>query len=151
LAEKGNAFRTNATTLGRKWQPVFEETGVFDFTKLNLPGSAENAEAYLSFWIYSPRALEDLLLEPNLPQVNFEVTQNDTVQVWLNKELIIAKRYSASSAHGATVVEGLKLRAGWNHFLVELAHASGRWEFSGRFTSSQPGFLAQLDSSLEKP
>lgn len=133
---------------GREWQPFFREGGVFDLTRLNLSGSSENAAVYLSFWVSCPRSLEDLLSEPNLPQVNLEITKKGGVQVWLNDE---QQTLTNLGAQGAVVVAGLKLRAEWNHFLVRLVHNEERWQFSARFTASQPEFLAELDSALEKP
>ena len=132
---------------GKQWRPIFEESGVFDLTKLNLPGSPQKAEAYLSFWMHSPRSLEDLLLEPNLPQVDFHLTQGDAVQAWLNDQKILDKQ----GGDTLTIVSALKLRTGWNHFLMKLTHTNDRWEFAAHLTASQPDFLTQLDSSLEMP
>jgi hypothetical protein len=67
--------------------------------------------------------------------------------VWLNEQPVLDE----PGADGAAVAKALKLKAGWNHFLVKLARTSDRWEFKANFASSQPAFLSQLDSALEKP
>jgi Glycosyl hydrolases family 2, sugar binding domain/Glycosyl hydrolases family 2/Glycosyl hydrolases family 2, TIM barrel domain len=144
---QGNAFRTDSTMDGKKWQPVFRETGVFDITKMNLSGSEKNATSYLSFWIHSPYSLEDLLLEPNLPQVDFKVATRGSAQVWLNDRLVL----SDLGLGGAAVAKALKLKAEWNHFLIKLTCSTDRGEFHGEFASNQPSFISQLDSALEKP
>jgi len=144
---RNNGFRTQDTIGGRKWQPVFQESGTFDLSQMNLSGSSENAEAYLSFWVYSPRSLEDLLLEPDLPRVDFEVTQRDAVQVWLNESKVLDKPGGQSTA----TAEGLRLRAGWNHFFVRTVHRGGRWEFAARFSANRSDFVSQLNSTLEMP
>jgi beta-galactosidase len=147
IASEDSGFRAGAAVASKKWQPVVQENGVFDVARLNLSGSPKNAEAYVSFWVNSPRSLEDLLLEPNLPRVDFHVSQRDAVQIWLNGKKVADK----TGKQANVVAEALRLRSGWNHLLVKLAHTTGPWEFTAHFAASQPGFLAQMDSSLEKP
>jgi hypothetical protein len=131
---------------GKPWTPVYSESGQFDLTRLVTGGPKQDAVTYLSFWVSSPRALDDLLLEPNIPVVNMEVTADDAAQVWLNDKLIIGEKPSASGR-----AEALKLRQGWNHFLIKVIQTGGGWQFSGRLTCNQPDFLAGLESALEKP
>ena len=131
---------------GKPWTPVYSESGQFDLVRLVTDGPKQDAVAYLSFWVSSPRALDDLLLEPNIPVVNMQVTADDAAQVWLNDKLIIGEKPSASGK-----AEALKLRQGWNHFLIRVIQTGGGWQFSGRLTCSQPDFLAGLESALEKP
>lgn len=142
----GNDIREQVHVDGRSWSRAFSETGQFDLGKLITDGPRQDAVAYLSFWVSSPRALDDLLLEPNIPVVNMEVTADDAAQVWLNGQLIIGDKPS-----GTGRAEALKLRQGWNHFLVKVIQTGGGWQFSGRLTCSQPDFLAGLESTLEKP
>jgi beta-galactosidase len=131
---------------GKPWAPVYSESGQFDLTRLVTEGPKQDAVAYLSFWVSSPRALDDLLLEPNIPVVGMEVTADDAAQVWLNDKLIIGEKPAASGR-----AEALKLRRGWNHFLIRLIQTGGGWQFSGRLTCNQPDFLGGLESALEKP
>jgi hypothetical protein len=65
---------------GKKWRSIFQESGIFDVTKLNLSGRAQ------------PRSPKDLLVELNLPQDDFCITQPDTVHVWLNDQPILDKQ-----------------------------------------------------------
>jgi len=147
IANEDSKFRAGAAVAGKKWQPALQESGVFDVTRLNLSGSPQNAEAYFSFWVSSPRSLEDLLLEPNLPRVNFQVGQQGPVQIWLNGQKVADRTGNETNA----VAEALRLRSGWNHLLVKLTHTTEKWEFAAHFTASQPEFIAKMDSSLEKP
>jgi hypothetical protein len=45
----------------------------------------------------------------------------------------------------------LKLRAGFNHFLIKLRRTNERRAWAANSTTSQPRFLSQLCSSLEMP
>ena len=143
----GNFNRDKASISTEQWQPVFSEDGTFNLARLGLRGSSDRAAVYLSFWVASPRSLTDLLLEPNLPQVDLHITHRGAMQVWLNDEL---KRPSNEIGETATFA-GLNLRQSWNHFLVKIAPTEGAWQFAANFTASQPDFLAQLDSALERP
>ena len=139
-------FKTSSLIDDKQWHLVYNEAGNFDFTKVKLEGPSQNAVVYLSFWVSSPRSLEDLLIEPNIPVVNLEVSAEDATQVWLNGKEIINNRN-----RGASKAEALKLHQGWNHFLIKLTKMNGNWTFSGRLTCNQPDFLAELESALAKP
>jgi beta-galactosidase len=114
---------------------------MIDFSKAKKEGAA----AYQDFWVSSPRSLDDLLIEPNIPVVNMEVMTGDSIQVWLNDKLIIA------SNGGKAMANTLRLNQGWNHFLIKLAGKGDNWPFSGKLTCNQPDFLKDLESAFEKP
>lgn len=147
----GEKIRAGVEMDGKKWRAVFQESGVFDITKLDIPGVQNSSIGYFSFWVFSPRALDDLLLEPNLPAVTLETAQNDSAQVWLNGKQIISKIRTGPIEGGTAASEALKLHQGWNHFLIKLMRNSGGWNFTAKLISTQPDFLLQLDSALEKP
>jgi hypothetical protein len=44
----------------------------------------------------------------------------------------------------------LLLNQGWNHFLIKLIQADGKWQFSGQLTSSQPAFFVNAGISARK-
>ncbi|MDR0532991.1 MAG: hypothetical protein LBH01_03460 [Verrucomicrobiales bacterium] len=144
-------IREKTRTDGKEWKKVEQENGNFNIQDLKLQGFQSNIAAYLSFWVYSPRPLDNLLLEPNMPVVNLETAQNDSVQAWLNGKQIINNIRTGPSEGGKSVAEGLKLQQGWNHVLIKLTRAAGGWDFNCKLTSNQPEFLTQLDSALEKP
>ena len=144
---RGSSFREKALMGTNRWQTVFAESGNLNLTQLGLSGSSDHAALYLSLWVSSPRSLTDLLIEPNLPLVDLHIAHRGAMQVWLNDEL---QRPSNEDGRSTTFA-GVGLRQGWNHFLVRVAHERGAWPFEVYFSASQPDFIAQLDSSLEKP
>ena len=99
----------------------------------------------------SPRNLDDLLIEPNIPVVGLEVAADDAVQVWLNGREVVRKIRTGPIDGGKAKVEALKLHQGWNQFLIKVIQGGGGWQFTGRLTCNQPEFLAELESALEKP
>lgn len=147
----GETIRAGAQVEGKPWKLSFNESGLIDFTKEKIEGPRYNAAAYLSFWVSSPRALDDLLIEPNIPVVNLELAADDAAQVWLNGRKVINHIRQGNIDGGKAKAEALKLHQGWNHFLIKVIQTDGGWQFSGRFTCNQPEFLAELESALEKP
>lgn len=145
---QGGHSRPGAILNGKTWLPVSQNGNNFDLTHLNLPGMGRNAEVYFSFWVASPRSLQDLLLEPNLPQVDFHLRSSGTAEVWLNEEV---QNLVRAENDPSLVVEGMKLRAGWNHILLKLVRTEDRWDFAARFAATDPGFVSKLDSALVKP
>lgn len=115
---------------------------VIDFSKAKKQGAA----AYQGFWVLSPRSLDDLLIEPNIPVVNMEASAGDSIQVWLNDKLIINNVRA-----GKATATALRLHQGWNHFSIKLSGKSDNWSFSGKLTCNQPDFLKELESTFEKP
>lgn len=144
-------IKAEATTEGHKWSMVYSESSLFDFSKLPFEGPKNNAAAYLSFWVSSPRDLSDLLIEPNIPVVNMEVAADDAVQVWLNGKMIINNLRTGNIDGGKAKADALKLHQGWNHFLMKVIQLDGEWKFTGRLTCNQPDFLAEMESALAKP
>jgi hypothetical protein len=137
--------------LSKSWTRINSENGLFDFGKMKFDGPKQDAEAYLSFWVFSPRSLDDLLIEPNMPVVDLEVSVDDAAKIWLNGKQIVKKIRHGPIEGGKTVAHALKFHQGWNHFLIKVIQGGGNWQFTGHFTSSQPEFLFEMDSALQAP
>lgn len=148
VSAEGNALHVNAVVAGKKWHPISDVDGKFDLNKMRLSGSSQNGVAYFSFWVQSPRSLEDLLLQPNLPRVALEVRLQGSVTVWLNGETVLCEEHSSA---GTFTANALRLHAGWNHFLLAVQSAAGRPVLQAHFASSDPAFLSELDSVLQRP
>ena len=137
---------------GLTWRSLTAgENGIFNFLTASLPGPHENAAVYLSFWIWSPRPLDNLLLEPNLPKLDLLVGSDDGCQVWLNAHLLQEDRGTHPLTPGSLQCKAMPLQRGWNHFLVKVVQGSGEWQFRGDLRCSDPLFLTQLRTSIVDP
>ena len=96
----------------------------------------------------SPRSLDNMLIEPNVPKVDLAFESQDAIELFLNGKSIFTHLAGGESA----VASGLPLQQGWNHFLVRAgSHKDGGDTFSAKLTSSDPAFLDSLHSALQKP
>lgn len=107
--------------------------------KEGLPVS--KGRTYLSFWIYCPISLDELLLDPHLPKVSLRIDNADLTKIWLDDKL--------------TAMEGplaaLSLRQGWNHLLIRLDRRMDEGRVRLRLTSTQPEFLRRLRGVAGSP
>jgi len=145
---KGGDMRDNNEVRNKRWHVAGSVKGVFDLRKQPLDGPGDNAATYLSFWLISPRSLDNLLLEPNVPKLDLQLQTDDAVEVWLNGKSVPA---SPGATIGSIFASGLPLQQGWNHFLIRFAHAKGDDKFQAQLISSQPEFLNELKSAMQKP
>lgn len=144
------AIKNGSQLDGKEWQSRYSESGVFtlaDGTKT----AGQDQVTYISCWIASPRSLEDLLLEPNLPTVNLEIQTDGAAQAWLNGAPVLQNVRDAGQPQPKTISSPLKLRQGWNYLLIRLVRTQDSWHVAGQLLSTQPEFIDQLNSSIEKP
>lgn len=124
-------------------KPLLKNGVLFpDLTKAKKEGDV----IIQDFWILSPRSLDDLLIEPNIPVVNMDLTIGGGVQVLLNDKSIIN-----TTEGGNVTAHTLRLHQGWNHFVIRLTGSTDNRTFSCELTCNQPAFLQELESAYEKP
>lgn len=136
----------------RKWvigKAVNE--GTFDFNQMNLSGGNSNTAVYMSFWLWSPRPLDDLLIEPDMPKLDLVAGADDACKIWLNGNLIHEHFAIRPLNVGDIKCKNLPLKQGWNHFLVKVAQGGGQWAFGAKLNCSNYEFMAQLKAALENP
>lgn len=140
-------FRDNERVQDLRWVSLRANSTGFVLNAPPLSGSADNSVVYLSFWVQSPRSLDNLLIEPNIPRLDITFHSKDGIKLFLNGKSIAAR----PSENDTVIGSALPLQQGWNHFLVRVAHKSGDGTFSANLTSSDPVFLETLHSALQKP
>ena len=136
----------------RRWRVGDADSeGIFDFKNGLVRDPQENAYAYLAIWIKSPKPLNDLLSEPNLPKLSFTYGSDDGCQVWLNGELLASHERIGPLESEAFSINPLLLKLGWNQMVIRVVQAQGEWQFAGRFDCSDATFLSKLQYAAEKP
>jgi hypothetical protein len=120
--------------------------GFLDLDKVGLEKRQVKQEVYLSFWLFSPRSLVNLLVEPDIPKLNMFVEGRNAISLSINGIPYSTDGYDVNQGK----LENLPLEKGWNHILVKLAKVSESrgWLTIIRFESNNVGFLSQLNSSV---
>jgi beta-galactosidase len=137
---------------GHRWQAQdADKSGVFDFKKGKVQGPQENCFAYLAVWIKSPKPLNDLLSEPNLPKLSFTYGSDDGCQVWLNGELLANNERIGPIDPEGFLITPLLLKLGWNQLVIKVVQVNGEWKFAGKFSCSEMNFLNKLEFAAAKP
>lgn len=133
----------------REWRAhSADAAGVFDFRTEGLPGPTENSAVYLSFRLWSPLDLSNLLLNPNLPKVDLGAGCDDGCQIWLNGKLVGEDRGTHPLTPDSIQCKALPLQKGWNQFQVKVVQGTGEWQFAATLHADNPAFLAQLRSAV---
>ena len=145
-------IREGAALNNHRWRLADADSdGTFDFKKGLVHGSLQNAYAYLAIWIKSPKPLNDLLSEPNLPKLTFTYGSDDGCQVWLNGELLASHERIGPLDPEAFSINPLLLKLGWNQLIIKVVQAGGEWKFAGKFDCSDANFLSRLELVATPP
>jgi beta-galactosidase len=125
------------------------DAGVFDF--LAQPVKHRNyASCYLGFWIYSPRSLTDLLIEPDMPRLDMHAGVDDLLAFSINGKPVTYYIAENGFVEDAFTYEGIPLEKGWNHMLIKVAQDTGDWKCKVRFTSTKPGFMKEIKAVADR-
>ncbi len=117
--------------------PELVQSNALDFLDLGRSG-----QVCLSFWIYSPRSLVDLLVEPDMPKLDLVIEGDQQVQVSVNGQVL--------PQSSGQKLENLPLDKGWNHIVLKLDRRTEErnWRTRIRLESNKKEFLEQLKSAV---
>lgn len=148
--EEFTRVKLGTATKGQYWDILSANPeGVFDFQNLNLKHK-NYASAYLSFWIYSPRSLTDLLIEPNMPRLDMHFGVDDALAFSINGNPVKEYLRESGFVEDEITFEGVPLEKGWNHILIKVGQQTGEWKCRVRFSCTNTDFLKKVKSSIDK-
>lgn len=155
-SEKG--FNTLAAILKHAGIPVkakeinpndvfFVRDGMLQFPASAIDNLVEaDGKCTLTFYTFSPRPLDDLLIEPDMPKLTLVVKGGDVTLTLDDKEL-----KSASSNRHETTYKELPLLQGWNKITITVPSAN-RQDFTGFFRcDNKSEFIPLLKASYINP
>lgn len=127
------------------------KNNIFSIRNAQISGSNENAAVYVSFWLFSPRSLVNLLAEPDMPKLDMIVGAENGYVLYVNGTPFAKKVTDKFDIHG-NKIENLPLEKGWNHLLLKIVRGSGEgsWNMNARFESNSPEYMKQLLSSVSR-
>lgn len=137
---------------GRLWKEAdVTANGDLNFKQMGMEGPMNHSAAYVSFWLWSPRPLDDLLIEPDMPKLDLIAGADDGHKIWLNGK-IIAEKYRTGPANlGEIECKTLPLKQGWNHFLIKVSQGGGNWQLFASLKCSNYEFMGKLKAATENP
>lgn len=103
--------------------------------------------AYMSFWIYSPRSLSNLLAEPDMPSMDMYVGLEGGITVYLNNHQIASMEITGKED---SKIPNIMLDKGWNHMIIKLVNPKNNFQIKSniRFDSDDKNFMKQVLSSV---
>ncbi|MDR2057073.1 MAG: glycoside hydrolase family 2 [Dysgonamonadaceae bacterium] len=113
---------------------LIDEQGYVNLT--NLFTNKQNDRNNYRFWLWSPRPLDDLLIEPDMPEL-------DIVPAEGNEEIIL-------NGTCLTSYQAVPLKQGWNQIVVSVSNTSTMSNIR-LVCGNNAAFVSQLKTSLYKP
>ena len=141
-----------SSTKDKHWVLVkANKKNVFDIRNSQISGSNENAAIFMSFWLFSPRSLVNLLAEPDMPKLDMFIGAENGFALYINGNRFSKKVTDKFNFEG-NKVENLPLEKGWNHLMVKIVRGSGEgnWNMNTRFESNSSEYLKQMLSSVSR-
>ena len=115
--------------------PRYVDRDRFLLDRFDPGGQAVPFAVYFSYWVKSPRALDDLLAGgPDVPRYDTVCYAADGCELSLNGRVIAPARSEPADYRTRVDYPALPLRKGWNHVLIRVTAA--------RLTAGQPPTLA---------
>ncbi len=130
------------------WQVETARSDGFHLNEMVFEGPKDHSASYLSFYLISPRRLDDLLTEPNVPKLYLNLETACCLRIWLNGNVIFT--HASVSAVPVKLQSPLPLRKGSNHILIKVINMDSEHVMKAYLDSTHDDFIAQLDSALEQ-
>ena len=128
------------------WQTVSAEPDGFQFKDMGFSGPKDNSAGYLSFYLNSPRRIDDLLSEPNVPELTLNLETACGIRVWLNGEEIFTQ--AEVSAEPVKLRTRLLLGQGSNHILIKVVNTDTDYVVRAYLSSTDGEYIGKLESSV---
>ena len=102
--------------------------------------------AELVFYAYSPRPLDDLLIEPNVPKLSFEVKSKKAELAVNDRPVAVKQALNEARFHE------LPLKSGWNKITVKVRRDDLNNDFYGFFyCDNRADFMPLLNAAYVNP
>ncbi len=153
LGDASTRPKKDAPAGGLTWKPVTcPSRDRFVFNQLGQTGPQTNYTVYFSYWIKSPRALDDLLSGgPDAPQLTTFCYVADQCSMWVNGQALPPVHSEPADYRTRLTFAGLPLKKGWNHILIKVAarqlHGDHPGTLAVRITSNHREYLQELESA----
>ena len=141
-------LRPGTESHGRYWNVAScGSDDTWNFLDGGLKGESEDCTVYLSFWLFSPRSLTNLLIEPNIPRLDMEYTVDDCLSLYVNGKQVTDGFDHGDLPNQPNALRGMPLEKGWNHIIIKVGQQWGGWSGKFRFTCQNREFMDGIEST----
>ena len=116
----------------------FTDAGAAHLPALDAYGVLRNYDTLkggISFWVYSPRSLTDLLAEPDLPRLDLQLDTKSDYRILLNDKPVNR--------------QNLPLERGWNHFII-MINGFDKEQTNIKFNCNRKEFIQEIRSRVRQ-
>lgn len=135
-------------TFTAHWQVEQAGPDGFRFKEMAFTGPQEYSASYMSFYLDSPRRIDDLLSEPNVPELYLNIGTACSIRVWLNGNEIFTK--ANVSTEPVKLQTRLLLGKGINHVLMKVVNTDTDYVIKAHLSSTHEDYIGKLDSFVER-
>jgi beta-galactosidase len=135
-------------TLTTHWQVESAQADGFRFREMAFAGPKAHSASYMSFYLHSPRRIDDLLSEPNVPELYLNVETACCIRIWLNGKEILTQ--ADVSAEPIRLQARLFLGKGSNQILIKVVNTDTDYVVRAYLSSTHEDYIAELGSSVER-
>jgi beta-galactosidase len=136
-----NDFSTN-------WQVETARSDGFHLKEMTFEGPKDHSASYMSFDLNSPRRLDDLLSEPNVPKLYLNLETACCLRVWVNGKEILTQANVFSEPVNLQIP--LPLGKGNNHILMKVVNTDTDYVVKAFLSSSHADFIEKLAGTVER-
>jgi len=148
--EEFTKVKIGSETKGQYWDVISAGVGgIFNFKNQNIKYK-DYATVYLSFWMYSPRSLIDLLIEPDMPRLDMHFGMDDALAFSINGKPVKEYIREGGLVEDQFTYKGVPLEKGWNHILIKVSQGTGDWLCKVRFSCTKPEFLKEIKTIVDR-
>ena len=130
------------------WQVQNAGPDGFHLKGMAFNGTKENSACYMSFYLNSPRRLDNLLIEPNVPKLYLNVETGCCIRLWLNGKEIFTRENILTKPVDTQIP--LLLQKGNNHILMKVVSTDTDCVVKTSLSSPQADFIKKLMGAVEQ-
>jgi hypothetical protein len=131
-----------------RWQVETAGSDGFHLQRMTFEGPINHSASYMSFYLNSPRRLDNLLIEPNIPRLYLNIETACCLRVWLNGNEILTQ--ADVLAEPVNLQVPLLLGKGNNHILLKVVNTDTDDVVKTFLSSSHKDFIEKLVGTVER-
>jgi hypothetical protein len=131
-----------------RWQVETAGSDGFHLQGMEFQGPKDHSASYMSFYLNSPRRLDNLLTEPNIPRLYLNIETACCLRVWLNGNEILTQ--TNVFAEPVNLQVPLLLGKGNNHILLKVVNRDMDDIVKAFLSCSHTGFIEKLVGTVEQ-